>query len=318
MAGFGDIAGSILTLGIAMLVGFIAVKSGYIKKEARDSLSKVLVRITLPIMVVMTMTRLELDRERLINCITILIIAWAAIAVMFLLGTLTARLFKMRGERAVMHSCMSCFGNIVFVAYPLIRAVYGDEGILYAALFAFANDCYLWTMGVYRLSTVHKSGARFRDNLKKLINPGTIAVLISFVMMALHLRVGGILKTSLEGIGGTTTYLSMLFLGGTLADVDFREIYKRISLYVLLIIKMLIFPTVLALVIKNVGINQVVAGVAVLQCAMPVSTVLTILASEYKCDVLYGAEGSFITTAACIVTLPAVYWMIIRIIGVPV
>ncbi|MGN0181750.1 MAG: AEC family transporter [Candidatus Ornithomonoglobus sp.] len=316
MAGFGDIVSSILTLGIAMLIGFIAVKSGYIKTDARDAVSKILVRVTLPILVVTTMTRLEMDKEKLINCVTVLITAWMCIAVMFLLGILVSRLFRMKGERAALHACMSCFGNIVFIAYPLIRAIYGDEGILYAALFAFANDCYLWTVGVYKLSTVNKSGTGIKENIKKLVNPGTIAVLVSFAMMACHLRFGGILKTSLEGIAGTTTYLSMLFLGGTLADVDFGQIYKRVSLYAMLIIKMLLFPAALAAVLKLTGMNTTVAGVVVLQCAMPVSTVLTILASEYRCDVLYGAEGSFITTAACVVTLPAVYWMITQILGV--
>lgn len=314
MVDFSAILESILVLGIAVLAGFIAVKSGYISTEVRDAISKLLVRVTLPILVVTTMTKLELDHDRIINSITILIVAWVSLAVMYLIGTAFSKLFRMEGARAVMYSCMSCFGNIVFVAYPLIRKIYGDEGILYAALFAFANDCYLWTIGVYRLSTVNKAGQGFKSNLKKLINPGTIAVLISFVMMAFRLHFGGILKEALEGIGGTTTYLSMLFLGGTLAMVDFKHIYKRVTLFVLLIVKMLLFPLGLAVVLKFTGIDSTVAGVAVLQTAMPVSTVLTILAAEYKCDVVYGAEGAFITTIACMATLPAVYWMITQIL----
>lgn len=313
MAEFSDIVSSILVLGIAVLVGFIAVKSGYISEAVRDSLSKLLVRVTLPILVVTTMTKLELDHDRIINSITILIVAWLSLAAMYLIGMLFAKIFRMQGARAVMHACMSCFGNIVFVAYPLIRTIYGDEGILYAALFSFANDTYLWTIGVYRLSTVNKADANLKSNLKKLINPGTVAVLISFAMMAFKLHFGGILKEAFEGIGSTTTYLSMLFLGGTLAMVDFKHIYRRVTLFVLLAVKMVLFPIALALILSRTGIDRTVAGVAVLQTAMPVSTVLTILAAEYKCDVLYGAEGAFITTAACMITLPAVYWIMMQI-----
>lgn len=314
MTEFSEIVESILVLAIAVFIGFAAVKSGYISTEVRDSISKLLVRVTLPILVVTTMTKIELDHDKIVNSITILLVAWASLAVMYFIGRAFSKLFRMEGARAVLYSCMSCFGNIVFVAYPLIRKIYGDEGILYAALFAFANDCYLWTMGVYRLSTVHKAGAGFKSNLKKLINPGTMAVFISFIMMAFKLRFGGILKDALEGIGGTTTYLSMLFLGGTLSMVDFKQLYKRGTLFVLLIVKMLLFPLGLAFVLRLIGINPMVAGVAVLQTAMPVSTVLIILASEYKCDVVYGAEGTFITTAACIITLPAVYWIITQIL----
>lgn len=313
MVGFTDILNSILVLGLAMLVGFICVKSGYIKPEVRDALSKLLVKVTLPILVVTTMTKLGLDRERIVNCITILVIGWACIPAMYLLGAGAAKLFRMQGERAVMHSCMSCFGNIVFVAYPLIQKIYGDEGILYAALFAFANDCYLWTFGVFKLSGVHSAnGGSVRSNIKRIINPGTAAVAVSLVMMAFGLKFGGIFKEAFEGIGSVTTYLSMLFLGGTLAMVDFKHIYRRVSLFVLLAVKMLLFPAMLLIVLRLIGVNETVTGVAVLQVAMPVSTVLSILAAEYKCDVLYGAEGAFITTALCIVTLPAVYYMIVN------
>lgn len=305
MIGFTDVLSKILVLGIAMFIGFICVKSGYIKEEVQSALSKILVKVTLPILVVTTMTKLELDSERIIKCIIVLITAWLSLAVMFLIGLIFAKLFKMKGERAVMHSCMSCFGNIVFIAYPLIQAIYGDEGILYAALFVFANDCYLWTVGVYKLSAVSNAGS-FKKNLKKLANSGTFAVCIALIMMAAGLRFGGILKTSLEGIAGTTTYLSMLFLGGTLAEVDFRHIYKRWTLFVLLAVKMIAFPMLLSFVLKTIGMDEVVAGVVVLQTAMPVSTVLTILAAEYKCDVVYGAEGAFITTVASLFTLPLI------------
>lgn len=312
MAEFSDILNSILVLGLAMLVGFICVKSGYIKPEVRDALSKLLVKVTLPVLVVTTMTKIGLDGERIVNCITIIVIGWVSIPAMYFLGAVSAKLFKMNGERSVMHSCMSCFGNIVFVAYPLIQKIYGDEGILYAALFAFANDCYLWTFGVFKLSGVHSGGGTVRDNIKRIINPGTIAVAVSLVMMAFGLKLGGIFKEAFEGIGSVTTYLSMLFLGGTLAMVDFKHIYRRVSLFILLAVKMLLFPALLLLVLRLIGVNETVTGVAVLQVAMPVSTVLSILAAEYKCDVLYGAEGAFVTTALCIATLPAVYYMIMN------
>lgn len=262
------------------------------------------------------MTKLEMDRDRIVNSVTILIIAYISLALMYLIGVLFAKIFKMQGARAVMHAGMSCFGNIAFVAYPLIRKIYGDEGILYAALFNFANDTYLWTIGVYRLSSVGNGSGTAK--LKKMINPGTIAVAISFAMMGMGLHFGGILKEAMEGVGGTTTYMSMMFLGGTLAAIDFRRIYKRVTLFSIIIIKMLLFPAGLAILLSLLNIDKTVAGVAVFQVAMPVSTVLTILAAEYQCDVKYGAEGAFLTTAACIATLPVAYWVILHTIGLPV
>lgn len=315
MAGFTDILKSIFVLGIAMLVGFSAVKTGYIKKEARDAVSQILVRITLPILVITTMTKLQLDSDKIINCVSILVIGWISVGCMYIIGAAIAKLFHMEGKRATMHACLSAFGNIVFIAYPLIQKIYGDEGILYAALFAFANDCYLWTFGVYKLSTGGDGkSVKLTENLKKLINPGTIAVAIALVMLAFGLKFTGALKESLEGIGSCTTYLSMIFLGGTLADIDFRSLYKRVTLFVLIFVKMIAFPALLLFVLKTLNINDTVAGVAVLQVAMPTSTVLSILAAGYRGDVLYSAEGAFLSTLACVGTIPVVYYMILHFI----
>ena len=50
MQGFETIINSIIKLGIAMLVGFVCIKTGYITKEQNNGLSKVIVRVTLPIL----------------------------------------------------------------------------------------------------------------------------------------------------------------------------------------------------------------------------------------------------------------------------
>ena len=47
----------------------------------------------------------------------------------------------------------------------------------------------------------------------------------------------------------------------------------------------------------------------VLQAAMPASTILVILGMEYDGDVLYCAEGVFITHLLGLLTLPFVYYL---------
>jgi hypothetical protein len=309
LEGFSTIVNSILTLGLAMLVGFVCVKTGYITEEQKNALSKIIVKVTLPILVVTSLTKLELNHEKIVNSVYVLILALIIIGVMYAIGQLVSKLFHMDKKRAVMHSCMSCFGNVVFMAYPLIQALYGEEGLLYAAIFALANDLYLWTMGVYKMASTESGETSIKKNLKNLINPATIGFVISFFMMITGLKFTGVIKDVLTGIGSTTTYLSMLFIGGTLALVDFRHIYKRVSLFVLVAIKMIALPICLIAILKLFNINDIVKYVVILQAAIPSSTVLTILATEYNTDVIYSAEGVFITTIASLFTLPIVYYL---------
>lgn len=91
-----------------------------------------------------------------------------------------------------MHRCMTCFGNVVFMAFPLIQALYGAEGLLYAAIYELANDTCLWTLGVYQMKSIEEKEKSFMGSIKNLVNPGTIAFVVAFVMMALGLKFSGI------------------------------------------------------------------------------------------------------------------------------
>ncbi|MGN0107412.1 MAG: AEC family transporter [Hominilimicola sp.] len=309
MQGFGTIINSIITLGLAMLVGFICIKTKYISEEQNNGMSKIVVRVTLPILVITSLTSLDFDREKLINSIHVLIVSIVVVAFLYAVGVLTARLGRMEKSKAVMHRCMTCFGNVVFMAFPLIQALYGAEGLLYAAIYELANDMFLWTVGVYSMNSSNGEKPSIGTNLKRLLNPGTIAFAIAFVMMAFGLKFTGVLGTVLTGIGGTTTYLSMFFIGGTLALVDFRHIYKRVWLFVLTAVKMIALPVLLILILKLFNLGDMVTAVIVLQAAMPTSTVLVVLGMEYGGDVLYCAEGVFITHLAGLATLPLVYYL---------
>lgn len=113
MQGFETIINSIIKLGIAMLVGFVCIKTGYITKEQNNGLSKVIVRVTLPILIITSLTSLEFDTQKLKNSIYVLIVSIVVVAFLFAVGTVTSKISKMDKSRAIMHRCMTCFGNVV-------------------------------------------------------------------------------------------------------------------------------------------------------------------------------------------------------------
>ncbi len=307
MQGFDVICENIIVLGLAMAIGFVAVKTGYISEEVKNAMSKVVVRITLPILVMMSLTKLEMTPERAAGCAEVYIISMITVGVMYLIGMALSRAFKMDKPRRVVYECMSAFGNVIFLGYPLIEAMYGAEGLLYAAIYAFANDCFVWTLGVYKLASIRDGKGNVRKNLKNLINPSTVAFAVSLVMMIFGWRFTGIAERVFSGVGGITTYLSMLFIGGTLAMVDFRRIYKQVPLFMIVAVKMIAVPSLLAALLAKTGLSEVIRGVIVLQAAMPSQTVLTMLTTEYNCDTEFSAEGVFVTSVAGLVTLPLVY-----------
>ena len=107
MQGFETIINSIIKLGIAMLVGFVCIKTGYITKEQNNGLSKVIVRVTLPILIITSLTSLEFDTQKLKNSIYVLLVSIVVVAFLFAVGTVTSKISKMDKSRAIMHRCMT-------------------------------------------------------------------------------------------------------------------------------------------------------------------------------------------------------------------
>jgi predicted permease len=309
MSGFTTIIHSIAVLSLLMAVGFICVKTKYIGEDVQNAISKIVIKISLPVLVIMSLTKNGLDSNKITNSIMLIGVSFVSIAIMYFIGYMSGRFFKLDKNKAAAHECMSAFGNVVFLGYPLIQSLLGDDALFYAALYAMVNDFFVWTLGMYRITNGVKSEKGMIKNLKNMINPSTIAFFISFIMMIFSLKFTGTAEEVLNYIGSVTTPLSMLFIGMSLARINIKNLLGRIPLFVLVFIKMIIIPMLLILLFRYIEFERTPATVLILQVAMPTQTLLAILASEYGGDVEYASEGIFISSVTAIFTLPFIYYM---------
>lgn len=314
MKGFEVILENITLLSAMMAVGFICVKSGYISGEVKNALSKIIVRVTLPLLIVNALTNIELTPARAKNAALVAVLALAVVAVMYAVGALTARLWRLELPAAVIHRCMMAFGNVAFLGYPLIRAIFGDEGFFYAAVYEFVNDIFVWTFVVCKLNSIGADGKiPLKTQIKNAVNPCTIAFFVSFALMLLKIRPTGLALDLTEGIGSMTTPLSMIFIGGTLAEVRLGGLRRLWSFSAVVLIKMLAAPVLLALLTRALPLSEAARGAFLLQVGMPSQTILSVLTLEYGGDSVYTSEGILITTLAALITLPAVYYVLCTI-----
>ena len=309
MQGFGTIISSIVYLAIIIGIGFVSFKTGYMTQDAKATLSKVVVRITLPLLVINTLTKLTITPELMKNAIFIVITSFVCISVLYIIGVLIGKLFKLEKATAVVHSIMMAFGNVVFLGYPLIQALYGETGLFYAACYAFVNDALVWTFAVYQLA---KYGNNSVDKLpwQKCISPPTVSFAIAIVMMIFGLKVTGVLARVFDSVGSMTTPISMLFIGATLASVDLKSILKRLAIMPAFLIKMLVVPALLTMILVHIPVDPVAKCVVAFQIAMPSQTIMAIISQEYKADTTYAAAVIFTTTLLSMATLPLMYMII--------
>lgn len=307
------VVSKILLLSIVMLIGFLTAKTGYIK-GLKSATSTLITRITLPLLVITTLSGQTKSAETQNTALCVFILGIVFVAILLALGKCSTLLFRFDRKKSNVHTCLTAFGNTIFLGYPLLEAVWGPTAVFYAAFFSIANDLAAWTIGVLILCR----GGKGKVDLGRLLNPATLSYVVGAVMFIMSVRLPAALHTAASTIGNTTMVLSMLFLGATLAEVRFRELLQGFSSITIVIIKMLLVPIgafyALRWLIPVLGlsVDMLVIPIVCVELAMPCQSVFAILSQEFGGDTDYAATAICLTTAASLLTLPFVYTFILK------
>ncbi|RCX16934.1 hypothetical protein DFR58_109162 [Anaerobacterium chartisolvens] len=314
----------IVMLTLLGLTGFFAGKTKYLPENSGVILSRIVVKLTAPILIVTTMIGYNFTKQTILNGLWIFLFGIIFILISGAISVAACKALKIQGAASNIYKMLSMFGNVMFMAYPLLSSIYKEEGIIYAIFFNIANDAVLWTLGIY-LVNKHKNNT-WRENIKHLINGNTVAFTAGIIFIATNLSqhissnaavnsIYTVLFDTFSPLGKTTIYLSMLFIGLILSEIkiqSFSDMLKRYPLFILSFVKMLIVP-VLACVIMSFAapfLNPMVKAIVVLQLAMPSATIVSALASQYGSDYKFATEGVFVTTVLSVLTLPVMVYVL--------
>ena len=311
----GIIIHQIAILGIMVLVGVIGTKARIIDQFLKDGIARLVFNITLPLMIITTYAKTDLTPELLLNGALVILLSLISFFVLFLLGAGSTRLQRLNSRQGTINTLHTMFGNSVFLGFPLLNALFpGGEAIFYATLFFLVSNSVMWTFGVYIFCRENGNGAS--TNMKQLLNPNTISFVIGIFIMLIHFEIPALIMTPLYGMGQTTNYLSMLYIGAMLAQTNIRGTIARRSIYILSFNKLISGPVLLAVFfvlimrVFHIEISPLAFSVVILQAGMPCMALVVVLAKKFGADDYLATENLFISTILSILTLPALYLFI--------
>lgn len=313
------IVDQILILGILAGVGVLAFRFKILEDGAKGVIEKLVFYVSLPLLILTKLSTLEFTAEILRNAGLVILFTYGIMFSQLLLGKLSARIFRLKKPQAVIHSLHHMLGNIVFLGFPLLDALMpGGEALLYAALYQLVLNTILWSYGVIQLNPDNRQ--KGWGQLKKMVNPNTIALVLGLLMMLLSLRFPPLLQKSFSGLGSTTLYLAMLYIGILLAQMKVKEVFK-LSIFTFSFNKLILSPVIFLFLIYalveyfSIPLNNTAFTVLILESAMPAMTILVLLAKRFGADDSLAMKNFFVSTILSLVSLPFILYLLQWLLG---
>lgn len=296
---FFDTLCEMLVILFAMAMGFLARRLGYFNAETDQRLSKVVLNLTMPAMIVSAV----ITGDTLPELGEVLAVLKAA-AVFYLLEMVFALIAPRLlggtpGQRGVWRFGL-VFGNIAFIGYPVATALFGPGALFYAVILAMPFNLLSYTLGPLMLV----GAKRFR--WRQMLTPCTVAAVLGLFFALTRLRPPAIVGDCLAFVGDVTVPLSLLVVGSLLAGLPVGQVFKSARLWCLSLLRLLVLPGILFLLLRALGTESTLLGIAVIEMAMPVAINGSMLCLEYGGDKETMAQATLLTTAASIVTIPLI------------
>ena len=298
------VVNQVIILFLLMVVGFFAMKRYIIDKNTVKKLSEVLVRITLPAMIITSFNR-EFSKELLANGGIMLVYSLSIHIFSILLGNIIFRKYP-KSARDVL-KFVTVYSNCGYMGLPILEALYGQTGVFYGSIYIAVFNVFTWTHGIM-IFTGEKDSKSFK---KALTNPGIIAVFVGLLIFFFSIKLPYPVIKTFELLGAMTTPLSMLIIGSLIADAEFKKLFSGFTMYYVTAIRLILLPLITLIAFKALGINDtVLLGSSIATAAMPAAANTAVLAERYNGDSHLASRIVAFSTILSMITIPLILSLI--------
>ncbi|KXS50365.1 MAG: auxin efflux carrier family protein [Halanaerobium sp. 4-GBenrich] len=296
----------LLLMGVLIALGFYLNKSGKIKQAAEKGIAELTIDIAFPALIFTNIIKdfdLNMLKQYLIVPVSALIITVISIAIIFLISNLFGYSKKEKEE----FTFVTVFSNNIFVGAPICYALFGPQGLILAILYDFGMQLILWTVGIWILKdSSQNSESNFFANI---FSPPIIGLLLGLTVVFSGISLPGAISNITESIGGITVPLAMIFIGLQLAKSTISEVMGNKKIYLLSVLRLLVFPGIVYFSLSLFPIQALLRGVMTILAAMPVFASSSVIMEKYGHKSDFASAAIFATIVFMGFTLPIFIWL---------
>lgn len=284
-------------IAILVGIGFFLQKRSVLGEKGDKILSKIVVDICNPALVVSTILsgNISVTHQDFLKG---LVIGAALYASFCLLGLIIPRILRLPKDERRFYNLMTIYTNVGFLGIPVAKAVLPEDAIVYVIICNVAYSVLFYTHGILVIS-----GAKEKIKPVMMLNPGVLMSLLALVIFWFDLNFPPILENSFNYIGNPTVFLSMVLLGTAVAKSDLIRDIKDARLWIFILIRMILVPLMVVFVLRMLGAPDVMVKTFCLMSAVPVGNLPLIQAQKtgQRTDIL--SKGIIVTTVFSFISI---------------
>ena len=292
--GLFEMQGMLFTI---MILGYIFRKAGMISDEGKSLLTDLVLYVTLPASIIKSF-QIEFNHQILVSCMVVIVVAAGIQVGAWLLGMILYPGFPDERKKVLQYATIC--SNAGILGNPIAEGIFGSMGLLYASIYTIPQRTFMRSIGL----TYFTQAPDMKTLIKKVsTHPCIVSVVIGMLIMVFQIPIPGFLSLTIKNIAGGNTFLAMSLVGTILAEVPFRSLPEKDTVYYSFI-RLFFIPFLVYLACHFAQVDSLVTGVSVVLSGMPSASVTAVLAAKYGKDEVFATKCVVLSTLLSMVTVP--------------
>lgn len=304
--------GQMMVLFSLIFMGYVVAKVKVVPENSAAVLSKLENNLFVPTLVLGTFVK-NFTLEKLSTAWKLFLISFVICIVMMFLAIAVAKWCSKDQYIRNIYTYGLAFSNFGFMGNAVVSAVFPEIFLEYL-IFTMP----LWTMiymwGVPCLLIPSEEGKQtIKTRLKSFANPMFAAMIIGVVIGLCGIKLPSFLSTAVNVAGDCMSPIAMMLTGITVASMDVKKVLSIKSIYVVSIIRLLVFPLIFIGIFKFVPMSQNIVVCTICSLAMPLGLSTLVIPGGYGKDTSVAAGMAIVSHLLSAVTIPVVFYVMMSL-----
>lgn len=297
----GVVAELIGKLAFLVVIGYILRKTGVIDDAFQKKLSTILVNVVLPFGIIAVGNN-AYDPAMASPLLWSALIIALVYAVSYALMLPLSRALPIVKDNKNLFANLVVLSNVAYIGFPVIAALYGTEGSMYAVIYNLIFPLCAYSVGVALMGD--------RITLKRLIfRPLVLAAVLAILIFISPFRLPAVVIETFDQVGGLSAALAMFIIGSSVAKIPFRTLWTDGWAWLTTALGQVVQPLIVAVILWLAGFSGVMPSVVVVLTGLPAGATNIIFAEQFDRDTLFTTRSMVQGTILMVATLPLTVWL---------